>query len=55
MKLHILDTHYQGMAQVTAVYLLVGSEGPVLVETGPGSTLPAILTALARPTSATSC
>ncbi len=46
MKLHILDTHFQGMAEVTAVYLLVGPEGPVLVETGPASTLPAILTAL---------
>ena len=46
MKLHILDTHFQGMAQVTAVYLLVGPEGPVLVESGPGSTLPAIIKAL---------
>ena len=46
MKLHILDTHFQGMAQVTAVYLLVGPEGPVLVESGPGSTLPAIVKAL---------
>jgi glyoxylase-like metal-dependent hydrolase (beta-lactamase superfamily II) len=46
MKLHILDTHFQGMAQVTAVYLLVGPDGPVLVESGPGSTLPAILNAL---------
>ncbi len=46
MKLHILDTHFQGMAQVTAVYLVVGPEGPVLVESGPGSTLPAILKAL---------
>ena len=46
MKLHILDTHFQGMAQVTAVYLVVGPEGPVLVESGPGSTLPAVLKAL---------
>ncbi len=47
MKLHILDTHFQGMAQVTAVYLLVGPEGPVLIESGPGSTLPAVLQGLA--------
>ena len=47
MKLHILDTHFQGMAQVTAVYLLVGPEGPVLVEAGPGSTRLTILDALA--------
>ncbi len=46
MKLHILDTHFQGMAQVTAVYLVVGPDGPVLVESGPGSTLPAVLKAL---------
>ncbi|CUS06296.1 Metallo-beta-lactamase [Candidatus Promineifilum breve] len=47
MKLHILDTHFQGMPQVTAVYLLIGPDGPVLVESGPGSTLPAVLDALA--------
>lgn len=47
MKLHILDTHFQGMAQVTAVYLVVGPDGPVLIESGPGSTLPAILQGLA--------
>lgn len=46
MKLHVLDTHFQGMAEVTAVYLLIGPEGPVLVETGPSTTLPAILNAL---------
>ncbi len=47
MKLHILDTRFQGMPQVTAVYLVVGSDGPVLIETGPGSTLPAVLNGLA--------
>lgn len=47
MNLHILDTHFQGMSQVTAVYLLVGPDGPVLVESGPGSTLPAVTNALA--------
>lgn len=47
MKLHILDTHYQGMPQVTAVYLLIGPDGVALVESGPGSTLPAVLDALA--------
>jgi glyoxylase-like metal-dependent hydrolase (beta-lactamase superfamily II) len=46
-KVHILDTHFQGMPQVTAVYLIDGPEGPVLIETGPGSTLPAIRDALA--------
>ena len=47
MNLQILDTRFQGMEQVTAVYLLIGPEGPALVETGPGSTLPAVLDALA--------
>jgi glyoxylase-like metal-dependent hydrolase (beta-lactamase superfamily II) len=47
MNIHILDTHFQGMPQVTAVYLLIGPDGPVLIETGPGSTLPAILDGLA--------
>jgi glyoxylase-like metal-dependent hydrolase (beta-lactamase superfamily II) len=47
MNIHILDTHFQGMPQVTAVYLLVGPDGPVLIETGPGSTLMAILDGLA--------
>jgi glyoxylase-like metal-dependent hydrolase (beta-lactamase superfamily II) len=47
MNIHILDTHFQGMPQVTAVYLLEGPDGPVLVETGPGSTLTAILDGLA--------
>lgn len=47
MNLHILDTHFQGMSQVTAVYLVIGPDGPVLIESGPGSTLPAIIDALA--------
>jgi len=47
MTIHILDTQFQGMSQVTAVYLLVGPSGPVLIETGPGSTLPAVRAALA--------
>jgi len=47
MTIHILDTQFQGMSQVTAVYLLVGPDGPVLIETGPGSTLPAVRAALA--------
>jgi len=45
--IQILDTHFQGMTQVTAVYLLVGPDGPVLIESGPGSTLPAVISALA--------
>lgn len=46
-QLHVIDTHFQGMPQVTAVYLLIGPNGPTLIETGPGSTLPAVLDGLA--------
>lgn len=47
MEIRILDTNFQGMRGVTAVFLVIGPEGPVLVETGPGSTIPAITAALA--------
>lgn len=46
MEIRILDTNFQGMRGVTAVFLVIGPEGPVLVETGPGSTIPAITAAL---------
>ena len=39
MQIHTLDLNYQGKPGVTVAYLIVGPEGPVLVETGPGSTL----------------
>lgn len=47
MEIRTLDTNFQGMTGVTAVFLVIGPEGPVLVETGPGSTIPAITAALA--------
>lgn len=47
MDIQILDTRFMGMEHVTAVYLLHGPEGPVLVETGPASTLTAVIDALA--------
>jgi glyoxylase-like metal-dependent hydrolase (beta-lactamase superfamily II) len=39
MKIHTIDLNFQGVSQTIAAYLVVGSEGPVLVETGPASTL----------------
>ena len=41
--IHVLDLNFQGHAQTTAAYLIVGNDGPVLIETGPGSTLPTLL------------
>lgn len=41
--IHVLDLNFQGIAEVTAVYLVVGPEGPILIETGPGSTLNTLL------------
>jgi len=37
--IHTLDLHFQDVRQAIAAYLVIGPEGPVLVETGPGSTL----------------
>lgn len=47
MKLHTLDLHFLKTPQVIAAYALVGANSVALVETGPGSTLPTLLTALA--------
>lgn len=48
MRIEILDLGFQGTPQVIASYLLEGPAGNVLVETGPGSTLPALLAGLER-------
>lgn len=39
MKIYTLDLNFQNVPQSIAAYLVVGPAGPVLVETGPGSTL----------------
>ncbi|MCB8944917.1 MAG: MBL fold metallo-hydrolase [Ardenticatenaceae bacterium] len=46
MKIHTLDLNYQNIPQTIAAYLVMGDE-PVLVETGPGSTLANLLARLA--------
>jgi glyoxylase-like metal-dependent hydrolase (beta-lactamase superfamily II) len=43
LAIHALDLGFCNLAEVIAAYLVVGPKGPVLVETGPGSTLPALL------------
>lgn len=39
MDIYTLDLNFQGLAQTIAAYLVVGPKGPVLVETGPATTL----------------
>jgi glyoxylase-like metal-dependent hydrolase (beta-lactamase superfamily II) len=46
--IHILDLKFQGVAEAIAAFLVLGPGGPVLIETGPGSTVPALERELAR-------
>ncbi|MCB8982639.1 MAG: MBL fold metallo-hydrolase [Ardenticatenaceae bacterium] len=48
MNLYTLDLNFQNVPQTIASYLIVGPDGPVLVETGPGSTLTNLLAELQR-------
>lgn len=47
MRCEIIDLEFGGQPEVIAVFVLFGKEGPVLVETGPGSTLARLLSGLA--------
>ena len=42
-----LDLKFQGHSQTIAAFLVMGPEGPVLIETGPGSTVTALQAGLA--------
>jgi len=46
MRIETIDLHFQGAPGVIAAYLIRGPGGPVLIETGPTSTLPALLAGL---------
>lgn len=46
--IHTLDLRFQGAPEAIASFLVLGPSGPVLVETGPGSTLDALQRELAR-------
>jgi glyoxylase-like metal-dependent hydrolase (beta-lactamase superfamily II) len=48
IPIHPIDLHFQGSPEAIAAYLVIGPEGPVLVETGPGSSLPALQDGLAQ-------
>lgn len=47
-EIHPLDLRLLGLSHAVAAFLVIGPEGPVLVETGPGSTLPTLQSELAR-------
>lgn len=47
-EIHPLDLHFQGAPHAIAAYLVLGPGGPLLIETGPGSTVPALQAALAN-------
>ncbi len=47
MQIETIDHQYRGVSRVIASYLVQGPGGPVLVETGPGSTLDNLLAGLA--------
>ncbi len=46
MHIETIDLEFQGTPHAVAAYLIAAPEGPVLVETGPGSTLQTLLTRL---------
>jgi glyoxylase-like metal-dependent hydrolase (beta-lactamase superfamily II) len=48
VRIETLDLRFQGTAHVIASFLIHGPDGPVLIETGPGSTLPTLLEELGR-------
>ena len=47
-QIHPLDLRFQNSPEAIAAYLVLGPGGPVLVETGPGSTVPMLERELAR-------
>ena len=48
MRIDTLDLEFQGTPHVIAAFLIHGPAGPVLIESGPASTLPRLLSELER-------
>jgi len=48
VEIHPLDLNFLGSPEAIAAFLILGPDSPVLVETGPGSTLPALKRELQR-------
>lgn len=46
VQIDVLDLEFQGSPHVIASFLVHGPQGPVLIEPGPGSTLPTLLAGL---------
>jgi len=46
--IHTLDLNFQGLPGIIAAYLIPHSQGAVLIESGPGSTIPALEQSLAQ-------
>jgi len=46
-EIHTLDLHFLGHPHTIASFLVIGPGGPLLIETGPGTTVPALQQALA--------
>ena len=46
--MYLLDLHFKGLPETIAAFLIETEAGPVLVETGPHSTFPALREGLAR-------
>ena len=47
-EVHTLDLHFQGFPQTIAAFVVPYATGAVLIETGPGSTVPRLQSELAR-------
>ena len=47
-KIHTLDLNFQGIPETIASYLILHPQGAILVESGPGSTLPNLEKSLAK-------
>ncbi|PIB37108.1 MBL fold hydrolase [Reichenbachiella sp. 5M10] len=45
-KINTIDLHFKGLEHAIASYLIETSDGPVLIETGPHSTYPALVSAI---------
>ena len=45
-ELHTIDLHYLGAPEAIASYIIESSDGPVMIETGPGSSLGALVDGL---------